>query len=402
MKLEKIIKTVSFTILILLYESFISIASSLFIYIQFLKSNNAVSLKTININNQTITINKIYKPVEKQKQFLVTRINVSGRVSSININGKKYILPKTINFRENPSQALFIKVNKKKLYVENQQLLNINRKVVFTIPPLNTIGVIDKDTGLIAGFIGTQNTPTGISINNNKIFVGYQNIPVISVLSLENGFHTSDIPISGDGTYRIEISKNKLFILSSNKKRLTIYDINSGTTSSIIFPRKISDFFINYATGTILTVNSDTGNINMFSMTNGNHIGTVIIPGNIVSVCGDEKNIYAADDFTKTIIKYSLISRTSDTEELMDTPLKIRNFNNLIFTITYSNLIAFDMFSLNPYATFNIKNISELVFTGDKIFVFSKSGKYFVIDSSSLYTETKGDIPGAVMEGASN
>lgn len=383
------------------FNTYISFASSLFIYIQFLKSNNAILLKTININNQTITIDRTYKPTEKQKQFLVTSINVSEKINSIKINGERYTLPKTINFRKNSSQALFIKVNNKKFYIENQNLLNINKKVVFTIPALKTIGVIDKDTGLIAGFIGTQNTPTGISISNNKIFVGYKNTPVISVLSLENGFHISDIPIPGDGTCRIENSKDKLFILSSDKKRLSIFDINSGTTTSIIFPRKISDFFVNNATDTILTVDGDTGNISMFSAVNGNRIGTVIIPGSIVSVCGDEKNIYAADDFSKTIIKYSLISRTSDIEELMDTPLKIRNFNNLIFTVTYSNLIAFDTFSLNPYATFNIKDISDLVFTGDKIFAFSKSGKYFVIDGSSLYIETVGDIPESVLEGAS-
>ncbi|OMH39842.1 hypothetical protein BLW93_08445 [Desulfurobacterium indicum] len=379
-----------------------SIASSLFIYIQFLKNGSSVSLKTININNQTITINKTYKSKEKQKQFLVTRINISGKINSIIINGKKYVLPKTINFTKNSSQAIFITVNNKKLYVENQQLLNINKKVLFTIPSLKTIGVIDKNTGLIAGFIGTQNTPTGIAVNNNKIFVGYKNTSVISVLSLENGFHISDIPIPGDGTCRIENSKNKLFILSSDKKRLIIYNISAGITNSIIFPRKISDFFVNNATDTILTVDGDTGNIDMFSMTNGNRIGTVIIPGSIISVCGDEKNIYAADDFSKTIVKYSLISRTSDVEELINRPLKIRNFNNLIFTVTYSHLIAFDTFSLNPYATFNIKGISELIFTGDKIFVFSKSGKYFVIDASSFYTETVGDIPEAVLEGTYN
>ncbi|WP_297444849.1 hypothetical protein [Desulfurobacterium sp.] len=377
-------------------------ASSLFVYFQFEGVKKPIKIGSISIENKTLTLNKTFNPTETQKQFLLGTFHLKGKIHSIKMNDKIYTLVSALNIKDNSVKAVFIKATKNGIYVAPQNLLSVKDKVLFSIPDKNAVGVIDGDSGLVAGFIGFNEKPSGIGMIGDRIYVGFKGLPIVSVLSMENGFPVSDISIPGAGSAEIESLKGNLYILSASRQNLFIYDTLSGTLNSIHFHRKVSDFFINNATNSILTADGGTGNINIFSLINGRLTGTVTIPGNIVSVCGDRENIYAADSFTSSIIKYSLLSKTSDSEDLPEEPLKLRISEHLLFVTTPSKVIALDTFSLNPYLAFNINKSSEILIGNDKLFIFSKTGKYFIINKSSLSVETVGDIPGAVFQAASN
>jgi len=362
---------------------------------------NSFKVETLKIGGKEVSINKDFSPSETKKQFFLNVIEVpSGVYDKIGLNGKVYILSSPLSLKENSVKAVFFKLHEGQIQVFPQKLLSVSKKQFFSVPSINALGVIDEDSGFVSGFIGLQSAPYGVAAFGDKVYTGLENGQLVE-LDRESGFVSNIISLTSVSLEnKLLHSDRKIYVPEKNNNIVYYFCPETGARFTVSLTGKVKDGYYMEKTGylSVLTKTPDT--VYLLSGGSGKIISSVSIPGDAVSVTGDENAVYVADRKGKTIYRYNLTSKSLEGFPLYEEPLIIRNFGDFLFLASKGNLLVLNKMGLTPYVIFNIKNVREMSFSQDKrkVFVFTEDKNYFVINLDSLYVEFSGDTPDQIFQ----
>ncbi|SNR70457.1 PQQ-like beta-propeller repeat protein [Desulfurobacterium atlanticum] len=358
-------------------------------------------VETVGIGNKTISLKRSFAPEETKKQFFIGIVDVpAGAYGSISLNGKSYTLSPSLSLKDNSVKAVFIKMKDENVQVFPQNILSVSKKQFFSIPSLDALGVIDEDSGFIVGFIGFPHSPYGLTVLDGKIYTGFENGQIAEV-NTENGFWSGAVSIADVSLEnRFLSSDRKIYIPEKGQNTICYFCPETGARFVVSTDGRIKDAFYIKKTGYLLVATENPSSVYLLSGGSGKIISTVSFPGDIVSVTGDDRFVYAADKEGKAIYRYSFNQKSIESFPVFESPLIVRSFEDFLFLASKSNLVVLNKATVSPYVVFNIRDVKEMSLSSDgrKVFVFTGKNTYYVINLDSLYVEASGDTPGLVFQ----